>query len=98
MGITARWILFWLLMALALVVMVFNKLAVCSWVRRHNPAAELSLVGAVLGAVACTVSPSPLLNHLWWAPSALDGAGAPYVLILIWASARDRMSRRRAVS
>jgi hypothetical protein len=28
------------------------------------------------------LSPSPLLNRLWWAPAALDIIGVPYVVIL----------------
>jgi hypothetical protein len=94
MGITARWALFWLLIVLAMAAMVFKKLTVCSWVRRHNPAAAVSVIGGALGAAACTVSPSALLNHLWWAPTALDSIGAPYLLIFLWFAARERMNKR----
>ena len=86
------WTAFSLLMALAVAVMVFNKLTVCSWVRRHNPAATISIIGGLLGAAACKASPSLLVNHLWWAPTALDIIGAPYLLILMWAGIREVMS------
>lgn len=85
MGITAQWTASGLVMALAVAVMVFNKLSVCSWMRRKNPAATISIVGGLLGAVACGLSPSPLLNRFWWAPMLLDVIGAPYLLILAWA-------------
>jgi hypothetical protein len=52
--------------------MVFNKLMVCSWVRRHNPAATISIIGGLLGAVACEASPSLLVKQLWWVPTMLD--------------------------
>jgi hypothetical protein len=83
MGPTARWRAFWVLMALALAAMVIKKLTVCSWVRRHNPSAAVSLLGGILGAAGCAVSPSPMVNHLWWAPMALDSMGLPYFLIII---------------
>ena len=79
-------------MALAVTVMVFNKLTVCSWVRRHNPAATISIIGGLLGAAACEASPSTLVNHLWWAPTMLDILGAPYLLILMWAGIREIMN------
>lgn len=82
MGVTGRWIVFCLLMMLAMAIMVVNKLSVCSWMRRRNPAATISILGGWLGAVACGLSPSPLLQKLWWAPAALDIVGAPYLLIL----------------
>lgn len=87
-----RWIAFSLLMVLAVAVMVFNKLTVCSWVRQHNPAATISIIGGLLGAVACEASPSLLVKHLWWAPTMLDILGAPYLLILMWAGIREIMS------
>ncbi|HEY7404863.1 MAG TPA: hypothetical protein VIB39_15165 [Candidatus Angelobacter sp.] len=82
MGITGRWVASGLVMTLAVVVMIFNKLTVCSWMRRKNPAATVSIIGGWLGAVGCGLSPSPLLNRLWWAPAALDIIGVPYVVIL----------------
>jgi len=94
MGVTARWFAFWLLMALALAAMIIKKLTLCSWVRRHNPGASVSFIGGVLGAAACTVSPSPIVNHLWWAPLALDSLGAPYLLILLWLAIREWPARR----
>lgn len=92
MGAKGSWTTFGLLMALALVAMVFNKLTVCSWVRRHNPAATISIIGGVLGAAACKSSPSLLMKQLWWAPTMLDIIGAPYLLILMWAGIREIMS------
>ena len=89
MGVTARWLAFWALMALALAAMIIKRLTLCSWVRRHNPGATVSFIGGVLGAAACTVSPSPLLNHLWWLPAALDCVGLPYFLIAISAVIRE---------
>jgi len=83
MGVTARWTAFWVLMTVALAAMVFKKLTVCSWVRRHNPAATVSLLGGILGAAGCAVSPSPIVNQLWWAPLALDSLGVPYLLIAV---------------
>jgi len=41
MGINGRWIATCLLMLLAVFVMVLNKLTVCSWMRRKNPAATV---------------------------------------------------------
>jgi len=84
MGLHLRWFLTCLLFALAVVVMVFNKLTVCSWVRRHNPAATISIIGGLLGAAACEASPSTLVNRLWWAPTMLDILGAPYLLVFAW--------------
>jgi hypothetical protein len=91
MGFTSRWIAFWTLMTLALAAMVFKRLTVCSWVRRHNPAATTSKIGGVLGAAACTLSPSPMLNHLWWLPAVLDSLGLPYFLIVISARIREAL-------
>jgi uncharacterized membrane protein YjfL (UPF0719 family) len=92
MGAKGSWTAFGVLMALAVAVMVFNKLTVCSWVRRHNPAAAVSVIGGILGAAACEASPSLLVKHLWWTPTALDMLGAPYLLILIWAGIREWMT------
>jgi hypothetical protein len=84
-------------MALAVAVMVVNKLMVCSWMRRKNPAATISVIGGWLGAIACGLSPSPLLNKLWWAPAALDVIGAPYLLILAWTGIREMMNAEDAL-
>jgi hypothetical protein len=92
MEVKGSWIAFSLLMALAVAVMVFNKLTVCSWVRRKNPAATISVIGGVLGAIACKLSPSVLVKNLWWTPTMLDIMGAPYLLILMWAGIREMMS------
>jgi|SRR5215471_18161874 len=91
MEISGQWIEFGLVMTLAVAVMIFNKLTVCSWMRRKNPAATISIIGGWLGAIACGLSPSPLLNKLWWAPALLDVIGAPYLLILAWAGIREIM-------
>ena len=92
METNARWIAFILLMAVAVAVMVFNKLTVCSWVRRKNPAATISIVGGLLGAVACEASPSIWVKQLWWAPTLLDILGVPYLLIFAWTGIREIMS------
>jgi hypothetical protein len=92
MGLSLRWLIACLLFALAAGVMVFNKMTVCSWMRRKNPAATISVIGGILGAVACEASPSAWVNHLWWAPTALDIIGAPYLLILMWAGVREIMT------
>ena len=89
MGIAGQWWASALLMALAVAVMVFNKLTVCSWMRQRNPASTVSIIGGWLGAVACGLSPSPMINKLWWAPALLDVIGAPYLLILAWTTLRD---------
>ncbi len=91
MGTTGRWLPFSLVMTLAIAVMVVNKLSVCSWMRRKNPAATISIIGGWLGAVACGLSPLPLLHKLWWAPTVLDIIGAPYLLILVWMGFREIM-------
>jgi hypothetical protein len=92
MGTHLRWSIACLLFLLAMAVMVFNKLTVCSWMRRKNPAATISVIGGILGAVACEASPSAWVNHLWWAPTVLDIFGAPYLLILMWVGIREIMS------
>ena len=91
MGAKGNWTAFGLLMALAVAVMVFNKLTVCSWVRRKNPAATISIIGGWLGAAACGLSPSAILNKLWWAPTLLDVIGVPYLLIFAWTGIREIM-------
>jgi hypothetical protein len=64
-------------MALAAAFMIIKKLTVCSWMLRRNPAAAISVIGGMLGAFACEVSPSPELNHLWWLPALLDALALP---------------------
>jgi uncharacterized membrane protein YjfL (UPF0719 family) len=95
MGAKGSWSIFGLLMALAIAAMVFKKLTVCSWVRRHNPAATISVIGGILGAAACEASPSVLIKNLWWAPATLDILGAPYLLIAMWFGIREWMAGRR---
>jgi hypothetical protein len=73
----ARWSITCLLFALAAGVMAFNKMTVCSWMRRKNPAATISIVGGFLGAAGCLMCPFPLLNKAWWLPTMLDMVGAP---------------------
>jgi hypothetical protein len=92
MGVKGSWTVFGILMTLAIAAMVMKKLTVCSWVRRHNPAATISLIGGMLGAAACQASPSILVKHLWWAPTTLDMLGAPYLLIVMWVGIREIMS------
>lgn len=84
MGIVLRWTLAWLLFAMAAVVMAFNKMTVCSWMRRKNPAAAISLIGGCLGAAGCLLSPVAWLSKLWWLPTGLDMMGAPYLLVFAW--------------
>jgi uncharacterized membrane protein YcfT len=84
MGLPLRWSIAWLLFALAAGVMVWNKMTVCSWMRRKNPAATISLAGGLLGAAGCLLSPAPWLNKAWWLPSLLDIAGLPYLLGFAW--------------
>jgi uncharacterized membrane protein YjfL (UPF0719 family) len=95
MAVKGSWTTFAVLIALAAAVMVFNKLTVCSWVRRHNPAAAVSMIGGILGAAACQASPSLLVQHLWWAPTVLDILGTPYLLIVIWVGIREWIALRR---
>jgi uncharacterized membrane protein YjfL (UPF0719 family) len=95
MAVKGSWTTFAVLIALAAAVMVFNKLTVCSWVRRHNPAAAVSMIGGILGAAACQASPSLLVKHLWWAPTVLDILGTPYLLIVIWVGIREWIALRR---
>jgi hypothetical protein len=93
MGAKGSWTTFGLLMALGVVVMVFNKLTVCSWVRRHNPAATISIIGGLLGAAACKASPSLLVKQLWWLPTALDIIGAPYLLVFAWIGIQELLKQ-----
>jgi hypothetical protein len=48
MGLPLRWFIACVLLALAAGVMAFNKMTVCSWMRRKNPAATVSIVGGCL--------------------------------------------------
>jgi hypothetical protein len=84
MGLPLRWFITCLLFALAAGVMAFNKMTVCSWMRRKNPAATISIVGGFLGAAGCLMCPFPLLNKAWWLPTMLDMVGAPYLLVFAW--------------
>jgi len=84
MGIVLRWTMAGLLFALAAGVMAFNKMTVCSWMRRRNPAATISLAGGLLGAAGCLISPSLWLNKTWWLPTMLDTMGAPYLIVGAW--------------
>jgi hypothetical protein len=84
MGFPLRWSITCLLFALAAGVMAFNKMTVCSWMRRKNPAATISIVGGFLGAAGCLMCPFPLMNKAWWLPTMLDMVGAPYLLVYAW--------------
>src|SRR5690349_19368379 len=84
MGMLLRWSIAWLLFALAAGVMAFNKMTVCSWMRRKNPAATISFAGGLLGAAGCLISPSLWLNKTWWLPTMLDTMGAPYLIVGAW--------------
>jgi hypothetical protein len=95
----ARWSITCLLFALAAGVMAFNKMTVCSWMRRKNPAATISIVGGFLGAAGCLLSPAPWLNKAWWLPSLLDIAGLPYLLGFVWIGIERCLKRlREAIS
>jgi hypothetical protein len=84
MGTPARWFIACLLFALAALVMAVNKMAVCSWMRRKNPAATISIAGGCLGAGGCLLSPAIWLNRMWWMPTVFDVIGVPYLLIFAW--------------
>jgi hypothetical protein len=84
MGSSLRWFIACLLFALAAGAMTFNKMTVCSWMRRKNPAATISIVGGCLGAAGCLVSPETWLNKLWWLPAGFDILGFPYLLVVAW--------------
>lgn len=92
-----RWSVAWLLFALAAGVMAFNKMTVCSWMRRKNPAAAISLVGGCLGAAGCLISPLLWLNKAWWLPTMLDRMGAPYLLVFAWMGIEKRSNSREKV-
>jgi hypothetical protein len=74
----------WFLFGISAGVMAVNKMTVCSWMRRKNPAATISIVGACLGAAGCFVSPLPWLNKAWWLPTVFDIVGVPYLLVFAW--------------
>jgi len=95
MGPHLRWLITCLLFALATGVMVFNKMTVCSWMRRKNPAATVSFAGGLLGAAGCLISPSLWLNKTWWLPTMLDTMGAPYVIVVAWIGIEKWLKRRR---
>jgi hypothetical protein len=95
MGPHLRWLIACLLFALAAGVMVFNKMTVCSWMRRKSPAAAISIVGGCLGAAGCFVSPVTWLNKAWWLPSLLDIVGAPYLLVFTWMGIERCLTRRK---
>ncbi len=84
MGNALRWFAAGLLFAVAAIVMAVNKMTVCSWMRRKNPAATISTVGGWLAAAGCLLSPAIWLNKLWWLPTVFDIIGIPYLLILAW--------------
>jgi hypothetical protein len=95
MGIVLCWIIAGLLFVLAAVVMAFNKMAVCSWMRRKNPAATISIAGGLLGAAGCLMSPSAWLNKLWWLPTMLDTMGAPYLIVFAWMGIQELLKRQK---
>jgi hypothetical protein len=95
MGIVLRWTLAWLLFALAAGVMAFNKMTVCSWMRRRNPAATISFAGGLLGVAGCLISPSLWLNKTWWLPTMLDVIGVPYLIVCAWIGIEEWLKRRR---
>ena len=86
-----RWSVTCLLFVLATGVMAFNKMTVCSWMRRKNPAATITIVGGCLGVTGCLISPLPWLNKTWWLPT--DVIGALYLLVFAWA-AIERLLKR----
>ncbi len=96
MGLPLRWSIEFLLFALAAGVMVFNKMTVCSWMRRKNPAATISIVGGCLGAAGCLMGPLPWLNKAWWLPTMLDVVGVPYLLIFAWMGIEKLLKRPEA--
>ena len=96
MGMHLRWFIAWFLFGMSAGVMAVNKMTVCSWMRRKNPAATVSIVGACLGAAGCLVSPLPWLNKVWWLPTMLDVVGAPYLLIIAWMGVEKWMKRSGA--
>lgn len=97
MGPHLRWFITYLLLALAAAVMAFNKMTVCSWMRRRNPAATISLAGGLLGAAGCLISPSLWLNKTWWLPTMLDTMGVPYVIVVVWIGIEKWLNSREKV-
>jgi len=93
MGLPLRWLIACLLFALAAGVMAFNKMTVCSWMRRKNPAATISILGGFFGAAGCLISPSLWLNKAWWLPTVLDMLGAPYLFIIAWIGIQKFLNR-----
>jgi hypothetical protein len=94
MGTPLRWSIACLLFVLAAGVMAFNKMTVCSWMRRKNPAATISLIGGCIGAAGCLVSPVAWLNKAWWLPTMFDVMGAPYLLIIAWMGIQECFKSR----
>jgi hypothetical protein len=97
MGILFRRSITCLLFVLAAGVMAFNKMTVCSWMRRRNPAATISIVGGCLGAAGCLVSPLLWLNKAWWLPTMLDVMGAPYLIVFAWMGIEKWLNSRAKV-
>jgi len=97
MGIVLRWTIAGLLFVLAAGVMAFNKMTVCSWMRRRNPAATVSFAGGLLGAAGCLISPSLWLNKTWWLPTMLDTMGAPYLIVVAWIGIEKWLNSRERV-
>jgi hypothetical protein len=96
MGIFLRWFIACLLFAVAAAVMAFNKMTVCSWMRRKNPAAAISIAGGCLGAAGCLLSPAIWLNKMWWLPTVFDIAGAPYLLVFAWMGIERCLKRQES--
>jgi hypothetical protein len=96
MGTPLRWFVACLLFALVAGVMAVNKMTVCSWMRRKNPAATISIAGGLLGAAACLISPLPWLNKVWWLPTMLDTMGAPYLIVFAWIGIQELLKRQKA--
>jgi hypothetical protein len=95
MGTPLRWSIVCLLFVLAAGVMAVNKMTVCSWMRRKNPAATISIIGGAMGAAGCLISPLPWLNKTWWLPTTLDMLGAPYLIVFAWMGIQELLKRRR---
>jgi hypothetical protein len=92
-----RWLIAGLLFAMAAGVMAFNKMTVCSWMRRKNPAATVSFAGGMLGAAGCLISPSLWLNKTWWLPTMLDTMGAPYLIVVVGTGIEKWLNSRAKV-
>jgi uncharacterized membrane protein YjfL (UPF0719 family) len=97
MGTHLRWLIAGLLFALAAGVMAFNKMTVCSWMRRRNPAAAISFAGGLLGAAGCLISPSLWLKKTWWLPTMLDTIGAPYLIVVVWIGIEKWLNSREKI-